>query len=192
MNFARWLPRWLPTFLAFPLGGWLAVQTAGSIDGPAKAALAGVLAGGVVGFAQWLALRPRGVPASWAVYTAGAMGGGSALAAVLTDARTDVQSLMLGALVTGALVGGAQAVALRRGPVVGAAWAGTVSLAWALGWLPTWGIGVDVERGYVVFGASGALLTTALTGLVLWRLMSGKWGERSTVLAGGGRHEVAA
>ena len=46
-----------------------------------------------------------------------------------------------------------------------------VSGAWALGWLTTWAIGVDVERGYAVFGSSGAVVVTVITGLVLRRLL---------------------
>lgn len=165
------LTRWLPTFLGFPLGGLLAIQTVGSIDGPITAAAAGTLAGASIGLTQWLALRSRGISPLWAVNTAVAMGAGSALATAVTGANTDLQSLMFSGLITGALVGGAQAATMRRGPLVAASWTGAVSLVWALGWLTTRGIGVDVERGYAVFGSSGALVATVLTGLALWRLI---------------------
>jgi hypothetical protein len=182
------LTRWLPTFLGFPLGGFIAVQMVGSIDGPLTAAAAGTLAGTSIGLTQWLALRSRGISPLWAITTAVAMGTGSALATVVTGARTDVQALMFSGLVTGALVGGAQAATMRRGPLVAAAWTGTVSLAWALGWLTTWSARIDVERGYAVFGASGALVATALTGLTLWRLI----GERGVTRTAGIQQEVAA
>ncbi|MBI3971838.1 MAG: hypothetical protein HY332_11165 [Chloroflexi bacterium] len=164
------LTRWLTTFLAFPVGGWLAIQTVGSIEGPLTAA-AGAIGGAVIGAAQWLALRPRGIGPRWAVSTAVAMAAGSALATALTGARTEVQALMLSGLVTGALVGGAQAATIRRGPLRAAAWTGVVSLAWSLGWLTTWSAGIDVERGYLVFGASGAIVATLLTSVALWRLL---------------------
>ena len=57
--------RWLPTFLGFPLGGLLAIQTVGSIHSPLSAAVAGALAGAVIGGAQWLALRSSDVRALW-------------------------------------------------------------------------------------------------------------------------------
>ena len=47
----------------------------------------------------------------------------------------------------------------------------TTSAAWALGWLTTANVIVDAERGYVTFGASGALIVTVITGLVLPRLL---------------------
>jgi hypothetical protein len=183
------LARWLPTVVAFPLGGFLAVQTVGSIDGPFSAGAAGALAGVVIGVAQWLALRAFGVGPPWAVLTAVGMAAGGAISAVLTGAGTDVQSLMLSGLVTGALIGGAQAAVIGRGPLVSAAWTGLVGVAWALGWLTTWSIGVDVERGYAVFGLSGTLVATTLTGLVLWRLVGA---GREARPAAGIRHEEAA
>ena len=39
-----------------------------------------------------------------------------------------------------------------------------VSGSWGLGWLTTWAIGVDVERGYAVFGSSGAVVVTSSLG----------------------------
>jgi hypothetical protein len=84
--------RWLPTFLAFPLGGWLAVGTIGSMDDPVSAAAGGLLAGAVIGAGQWLALRSSGIGRRWAAYTGFDVFGAS------------------GALVTTALTG----LALRR------------------------------------------------------------------------------
>jgi hypothetical protein len=179
------LARWLPTVVAFPLGGFLAVQTVGSIDGPLPAAAAGAVTGAVIGLAQWLALRPFGVGPRWAVLTAVGMAAGSAVSAVLTGAGTDVQSLMLSGLVAGAAIGGAQAVAVGRGPAAAAAWTGAVGVAWALGWLTTWSIGVDVERGYAVFGLSGTLVATTLTGLVLRRLVGVDRAARPAVVPHG-------
>ena len=162
--------RWAPTFLGFPVGGWLAFQMAGSVTGPLTAALAGVTAGAVIGGAQWLAL---GGAAGWrwlAATTVG-MGAGSALAAVATGAGTTTPALVLSGLVTGAVVGAAQGFALRRGLRVTALWAVSVSMSWALGWLVTANVIVDAENGYAAFGSSGALVATAVTGLVLRRIL---------------------
>jgi hypothetical protein len=164
--------RWLPTFLAFPLGGLIAVETIGSIDGPLTAAAAGALAGAIIGTGQWLALRSRGIDRRWIAYTAAAMSAGSAAAAALTGAGTEAPDLMLAGAVTGAAVGAAQSPLLTRGRATEAAWATAVAVAWALGWLATSSIGVDVERGYVVFGSAGAVLVTVLTGLALRHIPS--------------------
>jgi hypothetical protein len=156
--------RWLPTFLAFPLGGLIAIETVGSVHDPLSAAAAGLLAGAVIGSGQWLALRARGVGRRWIAYTAAAMAAGSALAAALTGSGTELADVMLAGLVTGAAVGGAQSRLLGRGA---GAWVAATAAAWSLGWLATWLTIVDIERGYAVFGSSGAIVATLLTGLAL-------------------------
>jgi hypothetical protein len=152
--------RWLPTFLAFPAGGLLAMAVIGSLDGPVSAAAGGLLAGAVIGAAQWLAL---GTTKRWIAYTAGAMAGGTALAAVITGAGTDVQDLMLTGLIAGAAVGAAQATILGT-----ARWAVVTSASWSLAWLVTYAVvGVNADQGFFVFGSSGALVATLITGLAL-------------------------
>jgi hypothetical protein len=162
--------RWLPTFLVFPLGGLLAIETIGSLDDPVSAAAGGLLAGTVIGVGQWLALRSRGIGRRWVAYTAAAMAGSSALAAAITGAGTELADVMLTGLVTGAAVGAAQSKLLARGRGVAAVWTAVSAAGWSLGWLATWATIVDIERGYYVFGASGAAIVTVLTGLALTRV----------------------
>ena len=102
--------RWLPTFLAFPVGGFVTMQIVGGASSPAKAAAAG--------------------------------------------------------LITGAAVGGAQSLLLARGRAV---WTAITATGWSSGWLVTSLVIVDIERHHAVFGSSGALLVTVLTGLALRR-----------------------
>ena len=45
MTTSRFLLRWLPTFLAFPLAGMLGSVARGPVDSPALGALAGAIAG---------------------------------------------------------------------------------------------------------------------------------------------------
>jgi hypothetical protein len=159
------LKRWLPTFLAFPLGGLLALETVGSVTDPASAAAGGLLAGAVIGAGQWLALRNHGVDARWPLVTAAAMAAGSALAAHLTHAGTDVSDLILTGAVTGAAVGAAQAVLLGQKQ-----WAAVTAASWALAWLISAGVlAQQADEGFVVFGSSGAVVATVLTGLALRR-----------------------
>ena len=49
MTTARFLIRWLPTFLAFPPAGLLVSLARGSVDFPALGALAGPVAGATQG-----------------------------------------------------------------------------------------------------------------------------------------------
>lgn len=159
--------RWLPTFLAFPTGGYLAVTALGSLDTPLKAAAGGLLAGAVIGAGQWLALRSRGASRRWISATAAAMAAGSAISVAATGAGTERADVMLAGLITGAAVGAAQSVLLERGR---ATWIAVSAAGWALAWLTTSAVIVDIERGYAVFGASGALVVTVLTGLALRRI----------------------
>jgi hypothetical protein len=153
--------RWLPTFLGFPIGGLLAIETVGSVTGPLTAAAAGLLAGAAIGAAQAIALKAGG---RWVAYTALAMAAGSALSATLTGAGHELADVMLSGAVTGAAVGAAQSALLGRARL---AWTAATGAAWALGWLATYETIVDIERGYAVFGSSGAILATILTGLTL-------------------------
>jgi len=173
------ITRWLPTFLAFPVGGYVAIQSVGSLDGPVTAAIGGLIVGAIIGIAQWLALRSRGIGARWAVYTAAAMMVGSAIAAALTDAATSVGALVVTGMVTGAVVGVAQSAELRRGRRVAAAWTVVMSLAWGAGWLISANVLVDEERGFYSFGASGALVVTLITGYALRRILAGTGVEAS-------------
>jgi hypothetical protein len=157
------LKRWLPTFLAFPLGGFLAFETVGSVTDPASAAGAGLLAGTVIGAGQWLALRNQGIDHRWPLVTAMAMTAGSALAAIATNAGTEVQDLVLTGAVAGAAVGTAQGLLLGS-----RTWAATTAASWALAWLVSATvIAAEANNGFVVFGSSGAVVATVLTGLVL-------------------------
>jgi hypothetical protein len=156
--------RWLPTFLAFPIGGLLAIETVGSLDGPVSAAAGGLLAGAVIGAGQWLALRPAGIGSRWIGVTAAAMAGGAAIASLITGAGTEQADVILAGAVTGAVVGGAQSTLLHERAAL---WTVATSAAWALGWLITSNVIVDLDRGHHVFGASGAIAATVLTGLAL-------------------------
>jgi hypothetical protein len=174
--------RWLPTFLAFPAGGLLAMGVVGSLEGPVSAAAGGLLAGAVIGAAQWLAL---GTTKRWIAYTAGAMSAGTALAAVVTGAGTELADLMVTGLVAGAAVGAAQGTVLAAGagrPAIAdqarsrglvAAWSVVTGASWSLAWLVTYAVvGVNADEGFFVFGSSGALVATLITGLAL-RLLQG-------------------
>ena len=164
--------RWLPTFLAFPAGGLLAMGVVGSLDDPLTAATGGLVAGAVIGLGQWLALRPAGIGRRWIGYTASAMAAGSALAAVVTGAGTELGDLMVSGLVAGAAVGAAQGTLLAGATtsprLVAAGWTVVTAASWSLAWLVTSTVvGVNADQGFHVFGSSGAVVATLITGLAL-------------------------
>jgi hypothetical protein len=163
---------WATAFLGFPLGGVVAAALIGPITTPLGGALGGATTGAIIGAAQWLVLRRR-LPLSpwWIAATGLGMGVGLALGITLLGTSTDGAALPLRGLITGAGVGIAQYMLLRgvssRAPV----WALVVALGWALGWMITQAIGVDLSLQWAVFGSSGALTFQLLTALTLaWML----------------------
>ena len=76
---------------------------------------------------------------------------------------------MLMGAVTGAVVGGLQAVVLARQRISGSAWWAVANPpAWALAWLvSSYVISANIDERFTNFGASGCLLYALLTGLLL-------------------------
>jgi len=169
--------RWIPTIVGFPIGGLLAIQVATATDGPGWAALAGLIAGAVIGTAQWLALRPR-VTALWIPVTAAGMALGLAVAVLITRGATDLGSLALLGAVAGVIVGGAQTALLRKW-----AWPLVVGASWAAGWAISTLVIVDEQRGFATFGLSGAALVTVATGLALRGLLGRRPARTAAVAA---------
>jgi hypothetical protein len=167
---------WVLAFLGFPVGGLLALVVVGSVDGAVSGALGGALAGAVIGSAQWLALRRYlGVGPEWILATALGVAIGDAVGALLTGEGTGLGALLITGLVTGVAVGLLQWGLVLRGRVALAGlWPPVVAIAWSVGWTVTWAFGIDVERGYYVFGASGALVFAAITGLGMLLVLRGR------------------
>ena len=162
---------WVLTFLGFPLGGLLAFVTVGSVDGAASGALAGALAGAVIGGSQWLVLRRYlSMGVAWVLATASGVAIGDTVGALLTGAGTGIGDLLINGLVTGAAVGFLQWVLLRGRIRAANLWVPVVAATWPIGWTVTWAVGVDVERGYAVFGSTGALAFVAITGVAMLML----------------------
>lgn len=171
MTGRRFFLFWMLAFLGFPLGGLLAILTVGPIEGPLSAAFAGAIAGLVIGAAQFLALRGRlAVGPGWVLATAVGLAVGNAAGAALTGAGTGIGALVFTGLAAGACVGVAQWTFLRRHGAAALLWVPVVAAAWPIGWTVTWAVGVDVERGYAVFGASGAIVFAAITGAAMLTL----------------------
>ncbi len=166
---------WGLAFLGFPLGGLAGLGLVGAVTGVPQAALGGAATGAVIGAAQWLVLRRR-LPLSpwWVGATAAGMAGGLALGVGLLGIDTSGAALPLRGLLTGAAIGLAQSLVLRRATPRAGLWAPTVALGWALGWAVTRAAGVDLAPHFTVFGSTGAWAFQLLTGLALaWMLRAG-------------------
>ena len=158
----------LAVLLGFPVGGYIANLIVGAVDSVSAALVGGLIAGAVVGAAQWLALR-RVVSWIWIAATSIGMSAGLALGAALVDYGIGRVDLMLMGAVTGAVVGGLQAVVLTRQRISGAVWWAVVNPpAWALAWLvSSYVISANIDERFTNFGASGCDVFALLTGLLL-------------------------
>ena len=167
---------WMLAFLGFPIGGELALIVVGPVEGAASGALGGALAGAVIGAAQWLVLRRYlRVGPEWILATALGVAIGDALGAMLTGVGTGIGALLITGLATGVAVGLLQWWLLRGRLLLASLWPPVVAIAWPLGWTVTWAVfAFDLERGFYAFGASGALVFAALTGLAMLLMLRGR------------------
>ncbi|TQK17678.1 hypothetical protein FBY40_0155 [Microbacterium sp. SLBN-154] len=81
---------------------------------------------------------------------------------------TTLSALAAVGAVTGLVVGSLQSLALpRRLGWTRLVWVPASAAIWAVGWSVTTLAGVGVDRQFAVFGATGALAATLLSGVVL-------------------------
>jgi hypothetical protein len=156
------------TFVGFPLGGLATDLIIGPVNSPVRALLGGLITGAILGAVQaWGLGRNRPSPARWIAATAVGLMIGLVAATSLVGFSTGVADLVVQGAVCGAAVGIFQAVVLR--PVFGPrafAWSVALSAIWAGGWAITAAAGVQVDQRFSVFGASGAIVATALTAVL--------------------------
>jgi hypothetical protein len=165
---ARLVGRWMVSFVGFPLGGFAALVLTDPVDSVGHAVLGGVVTGAVLGAVQAWALRlDRRHLMTWTAATAFGLAVGLALGAALVDFSTGMRDLAAQGAVTGAVVGLAQAGALRRrAGLVAFAWPLYLAGAWAFGWVVTTAGGIAVEEQFTTFGSFGALTVTVLTSIL--------------------------
>ena len=163
---------WGLAFLGFPLGGLAATGLVGGVATPLEGAIGGAATGAVIGLAQWLVLRRRlALTPWWVAATAAGMAGGLALGIALLGTDTQGMVLPLRGLLTGAGIGIAQLALLRGSSARAWIWPLLVACGWAIGWVMTRAIGVDLTFDWSVFGSAGALTFQLLSGLALaWLL----------------------
>jgi len=158
----------LAALLGFPIGGYIANLTVGAVDSVGAAIAGGLIAGAVVGAAQWLALREF-VPWLWVAATSVGMAVGLAGGAAVVDYSINRGDLMLMGAITGLGVGVLQTLVLARQGFSGAVWWAVANPpTWALAWLiSSYVISANIDKRFTNFGASGTLLYAMVTGLLL-------------------------
>jgi hypothetical protein len=154
--------------LGFPIGGLIADLVVNGVDSVGTAVAAGLIAGAIIGAAEWFVLRRR-VSWLWIPATSVGLAVGLAAGAALVDYGIDRGDVVLIGAVTGVGVGVLQALVLARHRIPDAWWWAVANPpAWALGWLVTsYVITTNVKEQFVVFGGSGAIVFGLLTLLLL-------------------------
>jgi hypothetical protein len=149
------------------------------VDSAGAALVGGLIAGLVIGVAEWFALR-RWVSWLWIAATSIGTAAGLTAGAALVDYGIGRGDLLVMGAITGLGVGALQALVLARSGIPGAFWWAVANPpAWALGWLVTsYVITRNVQEQFTNFGASGAVVFGLLTWLLLARLLRGT--ERDT------------
>jgi hypothetical protein len=159
--------RWVPTLLAFPIGGAIAKLTFGGASNLGKSVGGGLIVGITVGLIQFLALKKYGISTSWIAATAIAMVLASVINSNAFSFKFDSASLTGSGLVAGLLVGISQALSQSRDLKFAFIWSFSTMVAWVLAWFITSKVIVDPEAQYQIFGSSGALIATVGLGFVL-------------------------
>jgi len=169
-RFPGW--RWVAVAFAFPIAGYIGWKLGGPVDAVGAALLGGALTGAGIGAVQWWAAAGAlGRPAAWIIASAAGYAIGLASGAALVGYHTDLGSLALMGLVSGALVGAAQGLVLARAGrhELVVPWTAAMPALFALGWSATSAGGISVEEQFTVFGAYGSTLFMLLSGLLLAR-----------------------
>jgi hypothetical protein len=159
--------RWVPTLLAFPIGGAIAKIAFGSASTTMKSVGGGLIVGLTVGLIQYSALKKYGVSTSWIAATAIATTLAALINSYAFSFKFDSASLTSSGLVSGLLVGLAQALSQSRDTKFALVWSLSTMVAWALAWFITSKVIVDPEAQYQIFGSSGALVATVGLSFVL-------------------------
>jgi len=162
---------WTIGFLSFPIAGVAGTAVAGRVDAPVAALTGGAVCGLVIGAGQALVSSRRLDPRRWIPATAVGMGLGLLLGASIVGYGTSLADLAVMGALTGLVLGVAQAWALPAQTRLRWAWAAATPALWALGWTVTTLGGIDVDRQFTNFGAFGAVTFSALSGLLLHRLL---------------------
>ena len=173
---ARRLWLWpVAVLVSFPIGGYLADLVVDGVDSVWAALVGGLIAGLIIGAAEWFALR-RWVSWLWIAATSIGMAAGLTAGAALAGYGTSRGDILIMGAVTGLGVGALQALVLARSGVSGALWWAIANPpAWALGWFVTsYVITKNVQDQFTNFGASGSVVFGLLTWLLLAMLFRGR------------------
>lgn len=169
MSAAKIVLSWIGlTLVAFPLAGYAGWGIGGHVDGVGPALIGGGVTGAGIGLAQWLFLRrDLKLGPVWILATGVALAAGLGLGAAVVGYETTPSQLAIMGAISGAAVGIVQGILLRNRFSLWHLWMVAMPVMYAIGWLVTESIGVDVANQFTVFGASGSVVFGLLAGLLM-------------------------
>jgi hypothetical protein len=173
MSGAKIVLSWIGVALvAFPLAGYAGWGIGGHVDGVGPALIGGAITGAGIGLVQWLFLkRDLDIGPAWILATGVALAAGLGVGAAVVGYETTPSQLAIMGAISGAAVGIAQGILLRNRFSLWHVWMVAMPVMYAIGWLVTESIGIDVANQFTVFGASGSVVFGLLSGLLM---MAGK------------------
>lgn len=173
MSGAKIVLSWIGVALvAFPLAGYAGWGIGGHVDGVGPALIGGAITGAGIGLVQWLFLRRDiDIGPAWILATGVALAAGLGVGAAVVGYETTPSQLAIMGAISGAAVGIAQGILLRNRFSLWHVWMVAMPVMYAIGWLVTESIGIDVANQFTVFGASGSIVFGLLSGLLM---MAGK------------------
>jgi hypothetical protein len=173
MSGAKIVFSWIGLALAaFPLAGYAGWGVGGHVDGIVPALIGGFITGAGIGLVQWLFLRrDLDVGPVWILATGVALSAGLSIGAAVVGYETTQSQLAIMGAISGAPVGIAQGILLRDRFSLWHVWMVSMPVMFAIGWLVTGSIGIDVANQFTVFGASGSIVFGLFSGLLM---MAGK------------------
>jgi hypothetical protein len=156
------------TLIAFPLAGYAGWGIGGHVDDDAPALIGGAITGAGIGFVQWMFLRrDLNMSPVWILATSAALSVGLGIGSAVVDYETTAGQLAVMGLISGAPIGIAQGILLRKSFSLWHVWMIAMPVFFAIGWLVTEAAGINVDNQFTVFGASGSVVFGLLSGLVM-------------------------
>jgi uncharacterized membrane protein YoaK (UPF0700 family) len=130
--------------------------------------IGGAITGAGIGLVQWLFLRrDLNMSPVWILGTAIALAAGLSVGAEVVGYETNTASLATMGAISGAAVGIVQGLLLRNRFSLWHVWMVAMPAMYAIGWVVTESIGIDVANQFTVFGASGSIVFGLLSGLLM-------------------------
>ena len=160
---------WIAVALvAFPLAGYAGWGVGGHVDDVMPALIGGAITGAGIGFVQWWFLRrDLNVAPVWILVTGLALALGLSVGSAVVSYEVTTGQLAIMGAISGAPVGIVQGLLLRNRFSLWFIWMIAMPPLFALGWVVSASIGVDVANQFTVFGASGSIVFGLMAGLLM-------------------------